>query len=145
MNDEMRRRWRKLTREDVEKAMLGIEPEEIRDLASSVNDRWYPVKQPVTTALRVSRSDVNSRQAWRMLRRLGFATHDRNADGALPSTPGGGRRGPDGETRKLALTLAAEVNRGSGVSGRAVIAMAEEFERYLGRSPGRRRRPAPER
>ena len=132
MNDEFARRWRRLTREDIERAVKGKVPESIWDLATGVNGEWWPVKQPVTLALGITHRDINSRQAWRKLRRLGLPVHDKNIDGPLPATPGAPRTADDREIRKLALTLSAEVNRGKAVSPDAVILMADAFASWLG-------------
>ena len=132
MNDETTRRWRRLTRADVERAVKGKVPESIWDLATGVNGEWWPVKQPVTLALGITHREINSRQAWRKLRRLGLPVHDKNVDGPLPSSPGALGTSNDREIRKLALALSAEVNRGSAVSPDTVIAMADAFASWLG-------------
>lgn len=131
MDDKTMRRWRRLSQEDIEQAVNGKDPEPIWDLATWVNGEWWPVKQPVSLALGITHRDLNSRQAWRKLRRLGLPVHDKNLDGPLPVSPSSSRTANDHEIRKLALALSAEVNRGKAVPPEAVIGMADAFVSWL--------------
>lgn len=125
-----KRRFR-ISREKVENALRGAEPDIIWDLAVWVNDAWYPVKQALVAPFDdLENRDINSRFAWRILRKLGLPLHDKKTDGPLPENPGASPAA-DGDTHPTALALAAEVHRGTGASADTVIDAAEAFEKWL--------------
>jgi hypothetical protein len=74
--------------------------------------------------------DINSRHAWRILRKVGLPLHDKKSDGPLPERPGV-TSAADGETHRLAMAQAAEVHRGTSASSDSVIAAAEAIEEWL--------------
>jgi len=62
-----------LARRDVERAMRGISPEPIRNLAVDVAGTRYPVKQVFERVTGLDRLDFTSATARRHLANLGFA------------------------------------------------------------------------
>jgi hypothetical protein len=60
------------TREAVEAALKGVEPEKVRTKWLIVQGRRYPVRQVFAVAFGIPRGDVNTRTAVKVLRRLGF-------------------------------------------------------------------------
>ena len=66
-----------LTRQDVEKAMIGVLPEQIRKYYVEVNGEKYPPKQVLSKALRLGRVEFTTMDAASILRRLGFKLHER--------------------------------------------------------------------
>jgi hypothetical protein len=121
----------RISRQQVEEALDGIDPEVVWDLAVWVNDRWYPVKQALVAPFKdLGNRDINSRFAWRILRKLGLRLHDKKADGPLPEKPGM-TLAADAETHRLALALAAEIHRGTAASADTVIVAAEALEKWL--------------
>ena len=123
------RRYR-ISREKVEKALEGVEPEIVWDLAVWVNDQWYPVKQALVAPFDdLTHRAINSRFAWRVLRKTGLVLHDKKVDGPLPETPG--RAAADAESKTFALGCAAQVFRGSSAPAADVVAMAEAFGEWL--------------
>ncbi len=98
-----------LTKEDVEKALMKLEPDPIQQLAVSVVGRWWPVKQAYGAALGMGNSDFNSRRAFDILRRLGFPVRDVKVNGAL--TQGSATlTGQAPVTRRASLTLAVALS-----------------------------------
>ena len=61
-----------ITRKDVEKAMVGVSPDAMRDHGVKIHDRIYPVKQVVSLVTGLDRLDFQSMQARSVLQRLGF-------------------------------------------------------------------------
>ncbi len=63
------------TREGVERALEGVEPEKIRVHWVTVGGRQYPVRQAFTAALGIEREAVRTTTARRVLQRLGFEVY----------------------------------------------------------------------
>jgi hypothetical protein len=61
-----------LTREQVERKLKGVEPEEIRQVYVEVNGRKYPVKQALGDVIGLMRSGFTTQDAVRVFRRLSF-------------------------------------------------------------------------
>lgn len=61
-----------LDRNDVIKAMRGVEPEPVRTHAVKIGGRAYPPKQVLAEVLKVDRLDVTTADARSILKRLGF-------------------------------------------------------------------------
>jgi hypothetical protein len=61
-----------LTREAVEAALRGVEPDPLRALCVEVNGRLYPVKQALQAATGADIAGFNSHQAWSTFERLGM-------------------------------------------------------------------------
>jgi hypothetical protein len=60
------------TRDAVERALEGVQPEKVRAQWLSVRGRRYPVRQAFAVAFGIARSDVRTRTAMRVFRSLGF-------------------------------------------------------------------------
>jgi hypothetical protein len=122
-----------LTRQDVEGRLASVEPDVIRELAVSINGRWYPPKQALATPLSLKNSDVNSRYAMNVMGRLGFELHDRE-DGELSGPPSAaGATEPRATRDPQALVLAVELLKGSGSALEDVLRTADAFDDWLGR------------
>ena len=61
-----------LTKEQVEKVMEGVSPEEIREHCVEIGGVLFPVKQVLSVALRLQKLDFTSMDARNILSRLGF-------------------------------------------------------------------------
>jgi hypothetical protein len=66
-----------LTRQQVEEAMRGIQPEPVRQHFVVIHQRDYPVKQVLTEVLRMAKLDFTTQQARSILKRLGFDVMER--------------------------------------------------------------------
>lgn len=121
-----------LSDEDVEAALSGKDPERIYDYAVWVGGRWYPPKQALVTPIGLKNRNVNSRQAYGILGKLGLPRHDQRTEGPLPDSPSASADSKDAvETRMWALELAVELTAaGSGSSADAVGA-ADRFIAWL--------------
>jgi hypothetical protein len=61
-----------LSREQVEKALAGVEPEPTKLHAVQIGRHMFPVKQALSQATGLDRLDFQSTDARRVFRRLGF-------------------------------------------------------------------------
>ncbi len=61
-----------LTKEQVEKVMKGVSPEEIREHCVEIGGVLFPVKQVLSVALRLQKLDFTSMDARNILSRIGF-------------------------------------------------------------------------
>jgi hypothetical protein len=61
-----------LTKEDVEKGMIGIQPEAIRLYYVEINGKKYPPKQVLSTILGLGKVEFTTMDASTTLRRIGF-------------------------------------------------------------------------
>ncbi|MFB0562926.1 MAG: hypothetical protein ACETWM_17145 [Candidatus Lokiarchaeia archaeon] len=61
-----------LTRQDVEKAMNGVSPEQINKYYIEVNGEKYPPKQVLAESLGLGRVEFTTMDASNIFRRLGF-------------------------------------------------------------------------
>ena len=61
-----------LTRQDVEKTMNGVSPEQIKKYYVEVNGEKYPPKQVLAKCLGLGRVEFTTMDASNILRRLGF-------------------------------------------------------------------------
>jgi len=80
------------TPDRVERALEGVEPDELKADWVTVRGRRYPVRQAFALAFGIARQDVKTKSALRVLRRLGFDVvrgTAREGDRALDGTRGG--------------------------------------------------------
>ena len=61
-----------MTKEQVEKVMKGVSPEEIREHCVEIGGVLFPVKQVLSVALRLQKLDFTSMDARNILSRIGF-------------------------------------------------------------------------
>lgn len=61
-----------LTRQKIESKMRGILPEQVRKHWVRLGGKRYPVKQVIAGTANLSRADINSHEAVRILKRLGL-------------------------------------------------------------------------
>ncbi|MGH8630065.1 MAG: hypothetical protein ACREU7_04765 [Burkholderiales bacterium] len=61
-----------LTSEEVERRLVKVEPEEIRQVFVEVRGKRYPVKQALAAATPLIRSGFTTQDANRVFRKLGF-------------------------------------------------------------------------
>lgn len=61
-----------LSREDVERKLKSVEPEEIRKVFVEVSGKKFPIKQALVLAAGLMRSGFTTQDAIRVLRKLGF-------------------------------------------------------------------------
>ena len=61
-----------LSREDVERKLHDVKPEDVREVAVTVNGKRYPVKQALAEATGLLRGDFNTHTAMNVFRRLSF-------------------------------------------------------------------------
>jgi hypothetical protein len=59
-----------ITREEIERKLKGVQPEEIREYYVTVNGKNYPVKQAVEEAAGLLRSGFTTQDAIRVLRKF---------------------------------------------------------------------------
>jgi hypothetical protein len=62
-----------LTKEEVERKLKTVEPEEVRQVYVEVNAKKYPVKQALAVAAGLIRSGFTTQDAVRVFRRLSFS------------------------------------------------------------------------
>ena len=61
-----------LSREEVERKLHDVKPEDVREVAVTVNGKRYPVKQALAEATGLLRGDFNTHTAMNVFRRLSF-------------------------------------------------------------------------
>jgi len=61
-----------LSRESVQAAMKGVEPETIKKYKVEIGGKWFPIKQVVCIAANLPPAAFISTDAYRILRTLGF-------------------------------------------------------------------------
>jgi hypothetical protein len=61
-----------LSKEDVEQKLQAVKPEDVREVAVTVNGNRYPVKQALAEATGLLRGDFNTHTAMNVFRRLSF-------------------------------------------------------------------------
>jgi hypothetical protein len=87
------------TRDGVEKALRGVEPEAVKAQWVMIGGRRYPVRQAFAVAFGMVRSDFVTNTALRVLQRLGFEMYTGQAKaGTGRATAGTGERRGDGGT-----------------------------------------------
>jgi len=60
------------TKEDVERAMIGVDPEVIRQYYVEINGKKFPPKQVISHILNLGKVEFTTMDAASILRRLGF-------------------------------------------------------------------------
>ena len=85
------------TREGVEKALEGVQPEAVREHAVVIGGQRYPVRQAFAVALGLERPQFTTRTAQRVLQRLGFELYHRRASAATTKTTEGAQREAEAE------------------------------------------------
>ena len=63
------------TREDIQRTMRGVAPEQIREHVVEVLDEQYPPKQVIATVTGWGRQTFTTMEAQRVLSKLGFPCH----------------------------------------------------------------------
>jgi hypothetical protein len=63
----------RVTRRLFEERLAGIEPEPIRKYGVDIGGRRFPIKQAVSLGLAIPRAGFQTQEAFRVLRRLGYA------------------------------------------------------------------------
>ena len=61
-----------LTKQDVEKALVGVEPERIKKYKVEIGGVFYPIKQVICVVTKIPPAAFISTDAYRVLRNLGF-------------------------------------------------------------------------
>jgi len=61
-----------LTKEAVETALNGVQPDQIRKYKVQIGNVWYPIKQVICVATKLPPAAFISTDAYRILRNLGF-------------------------------------------------------------------------
>jgi hypothetical protein len=62
----------RLSNDQVERAIQGVDPEPLREHAVEIQGRLYPMKQPFALATGLDRLDFTTNQARTQLKRLGY-------------------------------------------------------------------------
>jgi len=73
------------TREGVEKALEGVEPEAVRNYAVVIGGRQYPARQAFAVAFGLPRGQFATKAALRVLQGLGYEAYHRRASAATTS------------------------------------------------------------
>lgn len=61
-----------LTREEIERKLKSVQPEQIRQYGVAIGGKDYPVKQAVEVSAGLLRSGFTTQDAIRVLRKFGF-------------------------------------------------------------------------
>ena len=85
------------TREGVETALEGVEPEAVREHAVVIRGRRYPVRQAFAIAFSPQRRQFTTNTALRVLQRLGFELYHGRASGATTKDSEGAQGAAEGE------------------------------------------------
>lgn len=118
--------------DDVRKALSGKKPERIFDYAVWVDGRWFPPKQALVTPIGLANNDLNSRQAYGILGKLGFPRHDNRTQGPLPVSPDvAAEEVLDLDMKSFALELAVQLASANGGSSSDALASADTFMAWL--------------
>lgn len=91
-----------LTADEIEKAVIGVEPEPIQEHFAVVAGRRYPPKQVLAIATGLDRADFTTHQARSVLRRIGFGVYRLNSRAAATGHEDAGV-GPKGGAEASAL------------------------------------------
>lgn len=131
------------SKEDVERAMRGVQPDELRKYLVEVNGQPFPPKQVLAQATGWERQSFTTMEAQRVLNKLGFACREAGtlADGRAAWLPYSGK-GPspayhlpgapawdDGDRDRLVALEAALVTAQEAIAGLAARVRALEASR----------------
>ena len=105
----------------VERTVLALDPEPIREHYVVIGGRRYPPKQALAAVTGLDRSDFTTHQARSILRRLGFGVHRRRP----VSAPSGGPDVPERRRGSEAAVLRPYVGRWVAQDGLEVLFDAE--------------------
>ena len=133
---------RTLSDRQVKNAMRGQTPGRILVHAVDVDGVYFPVKQALSQALQVPKSEFISTRAVELLKKVGLGVVDTDITGSLPPSGGGvppAALAAPGEPRNSAALELAVTHLSSApapVNGREVLMLADQFEAWLrGASP----------
>jgi hypothetical protein len=115
------------SREDVERAMNGVQPDRIQQLAVQVNGTWYPVRQVLGKLIGRPPRTLNSGRSMGIMSRYRFPVHDIRTDGPLPEGP---QLATAPSSKLDVLRLAVEV-AGPGASADQVLERADRFLQWM--------------
>ncbi|WP_328647392.1 hypothetical protein OHS58_05750 [Amycolatopsis sp. NBC_00348] len=109
------------SKRDVEQAMSGEEPEQIRKHLVEVNGTVYPPKQVLAHVTGWDRQTFTTMEAQRVLTKLGFVCREAGTqpDGNLAwgHAPGEQHKGAPGEVDRIAALEAALVTAQAAIAG----------------------------
>jgi hypothetical protein len=114
-----------LSRSSVERSVVTVEPEPIREHYVIVGGRRYPPKQVLARITGLDRADFTTHQARAVLRRLGFGVYRLGVTEPAPDTVEGPHAGAE------AVLLAAFRGRWVAQDGLEVLFDADEPEAVL--------------
>jgi 5-methylcytosine-specific restriction protein B len=68
----LKRNAYEFTKEQVERELIGVEPEIIRQYYVEINGKKFPLKQVISHVLRLGKVEFTTMDAANIVRRLGF-------------------------------------------------------------------------